>query len=298
MIIISVNGGLGNQLQQYALYEKMKTLGKEVKLDLSWYESVHKQAIDRELELSRFPNIELEACTEQEYNQLLGKRDVFHKFVNRVLPFYNPIYTESKMFDPSIYNFTNKYLEGYWACEYYYADILPQLRKTLQFPAATSQKTIEIAKQMKEEESVSIHIRRADYLNFENISVFGGICTEAYYECAKKTILQRYPDAHFYIFSDDTEYALQHYSGEKYTVIDWNKGEDSIFDMYLMSQCRHNICANSTFSFWGARLNDNLHKIMIRPLKQKNTMEYPPEQMMKLWKKWLLVDEMGTLVNN
>ena len=102
------------------------------------------------------------------------------------------------------------------------------------------------------------------------------------------------PDARFFVFSDDTTYAREKYSGEEYTIVDINHGRDSLFDVYLMSCCKHHICANSTFSFWGARLNENPKKLMIRPLKQRNTCDwYVPEIMKQLWKNWIMIDEKG-----
>ena len=293
MIIIRVNGGLGNQLQQYALYEKFKSLGKEVKLDISWFEHEHKLAVKRIFELPRFANTEYELCTEDELREVLGSQSILQKIIGKISPSLKRIYIENKMYDERIFDFTEKVLEGYWACEAYYADIIPILRKKLTFPISTNCVNMETAEKMQTEESVSIHIRRGDYLNAENAAVFGGICTDKYYDTAITYICKHVENPHFYIFSDDLEYAKEHYKGSEYSIIDWNQDEDSLFDMFLMSKCKHNICANSTFSFWGARLNPNLDKLMIRPLKQKNTMKYEPETMQKLWAGWILIDEEG-----
>lgn len=73
-----------------------------------------------------------------------------------------------------------------------------------------------------------------------------------------------------HFFSDDIAYIKEKYRGPQYTIVDWNTGENGFYDILLMSSCRHNICANSTFSFWGARLNDSLDKVMIRSAKHKN----------------------------
>ena len=100
----------------------------------------------------------------------------------------------------------------------------------------------------------------------------------------------------FFLFSDDIPYVREQYQGEQYQIIDWNQGRDSFYDMMLMSRCRHNICANSTFSFWGARLNPHRDKIMIRPSIHKNTQTCVPEQMKELWKGWVLITPQGKLV--
>lgn len=126
--------------------------------------------------------------------------------------------------------------------------------------------------------------------------MFGGICTDAYYEAAISYIKEQTPDAHFYVFSDDSAYAKNAYPGKEFTVVDWNTGKNSLFDMQLMSCCGHNICANSTFSFWGARLNPSPDKVMIRPSKHKNSQNIVPEEMKKLWNGWVLIDGKGRII--
>ena len=73
-------------------------------------------------------------------------------------------------------------------------------------------------------------------------------------------------------------------------------GADSFFDIQLMSKCAHNICANSTFSFWGARLNAGRDKICIRPSIHKNTQKCIPEEMKELWKGWTLITPQGVIL--
>ena len=170
-----------------------------------------------------------------------------------------------------------------------------ELREKIQFPQSRDPRNAELAREMNAQESVSVHIRRGDYLKPENASIFGNICTEKYYETAIRTVVEKYPEAHFYIFSDDIPYVTEHYQGEKYTIVDINHGKDSFYDMYLMSQCRHNICANSTFSFWGARLNGHEDKMMIRPTIHKNSQVFVKEEMEQLWPAWTFISPDGTL---
>jgi len=295
MIIIKMNGGLGNQLQQYALYEKLKSLGKEVKLDISWFYKDMGKASRRELELEYFPKISFETCTGKEMQKIVGSRGFLKKIFEKLKITEKPIYIEHQMYDENIFAMENKILEGYWACEAYYADIIPLLQEKLEFPLSTNQKNVKMAERMKNCNSVSIHIRRGDYLTAENQAMFGGICTEEYYEKAISYIKENVSEPRFFVFSDDPTYAKKKYAGEEYTIVDINQGKDSFFDMYLMSQCKHNICANSTFSFWGARLNKNFEKQMVRPLKQKNCDWYIPEKMKQLWMGWIFIDEEGKL---
>lgn len=303
MIIIQVMGGLGNQLQQYALYQKMKHLGKEVKLDISWFEDEKKQTevlASRKLELRYFENLPMEVCTRQEKEALIGTEDIFGKLKRKFMPNADRRFTESEMYHPEIFELQNAYLIGFWACEKYYADILPDLREILRFPLQKDpegrEKNQKLMAQMAGECSVSIHIRRGDYLDSANASMFGGICTDEYYDSAIRLIKEEYPDARFYLFSDDIPYVREKYRGDCYTVVDHNTGASSFYDIQLMSCCKHNICANSTFSFWGARLNANPDRIMVRPAKHKNSQQAVPERMHDLWYEWELIDEKGNRV--
>lgn len=292
MLIIKMNGGLGNQLQQYALYEKLKSLGKEVKLDISWYGKEFGKASKRDLELDYFPGVSYEACTNLELKEI-GERSLPRKVLEKIHLVDSKLYVEHQMYDEKIFQMDNKVLEGYWACEAYYEDILPDLRKKLVFPKSDNPKNQKMEKKMRSCNAVSLHLRRGDYLTPGNQEMFGGICTEQYYEQAIAYIKEKVWTPRFFIFSDDPTYAKEKYQGEEYTIVDINRGRDSFFDVYLMSCCKHHICANSTFSFWGARLNPSSDKIMVRPLKQKNCDWYVPEKMKQLWKNWVLIDEKG-----
>lgn len=331
MIIIQLAGGLGNQLQQYALYQKFKSLGAEAKLDLSWFEQFEdtkqetndkepykeqnkddhgtkkikpaiKQDIvvtNRQCELDFFDHLPYESCTEKERTALTGSQGLAGKLRRKLLPQTVHWYKEKQMYDPELLNYREMYLSGYFACEKYYADILPELREMIRFPEIEDvQKRManeEILKKIRNSHAVSVHIRRGDYLQPENAAMFGNICTEEYYESALDYMKEKIEDPHFFIFSDDTAYVREHYQGEEYTIVDINHGDDSFYDMYLMSRCRHNICANSTFSFWGARLNGHEDKMMIRPTIHKNSQVFVKEEMEQLWPAWTFISPDGTL---
>lgn len=309
MIIIQVAGGLGNQLQQYALYRKFVRLGKEARLDLSWFDKVQitekertkgKEAIPvvtkRNLELRYFDRLVYETCTKEEKEALLGSDGISGKLRRKLLPFTVHRFEESQMYHPEILEFDNMYLSGYFACEKYYADILYDLREKIQFPPSSNTLNREMAEKMKNCNSVSVHVRRGDYLNPENAAMFGNICTEIYYQNAISLIKSQIPDAHFYLFSDDISYVRKNFIGEEYTIVDINHGRDSFYDMWLMSNCKHNICANSTFSFWGARLNKNENKLMVRPTIQKNSQIFVKSDMEDWWQGWKFISPQGKLM--
>lgn len=299
MIIIQVAGGLGNQLQQYALYQKFLALGIDARLDISWFTQSGRQEnvlAKRKLELDFLENLEYKACTEEEKQQVVGNGSLIDKIKGKIFPGTKKIFQETEMYHPEIFEFRDKYLCGYWACEKYYADIEEQLREKIKFPLEGKNENLALSEQIGSVESVSVHIRRGDYLDAENQAMFGDICTEEYYAGAIREMKQIYPDAHFYVFSDDTDYVREKYSGKEFSVVDINSGRDSFYDIWLMSRCRHNICANSTFSFWGARLNRNREKVMIRPWIHKNSQKFEPEQMHGLWEDWILMNNRGLVV--
>lgn len=298
MIIIQVAGGLGNQLQQYALYRKFVRMGKEARLDLSWFNEIKEndgktKATSRSLELAYFDRLVYETCTGEEKERLIGSDGLSGKIRRKLLPSTVHWFHETKMYHPEILKFEDMYLSGYFACEKYYGDILYDLREKIQFPPSGNPLNREMAQEMRNCSSVSVHVRRGDYLNDENKAMFGNICTDDYYRKAMEIIKDEVKDARFYIFSDDSSYAKQKYQEEKFTVVDINHGKDSFYDMWLMSNCKHNICANSTFSFWGARLNGNEGKIMIRPTIHKNSQMFVKEEMEELWQGWRFVSPEG-----
>ena len=137
------------------------------------------------------------------------------------------------------------------------------MRKSFSFKLELiSNKNLSLAKTIRETNSVSIHVRRGDYL----MEIGWDTCNLEYYNKAIKYIEQILPHCTFYVFSDDILWCMKNLTNKyNFIYVDWNKGNDSWQDMYLMSQCKNNIIANSTFSWWGAWLNNNPQKIVITP---------------------------------
>ena len=309
MIIVKIAGGLGNQMQQYSVYRKLLNLGKEVKLDLSWFDPAiqEKMLAPREFELSLFKDLPYEICTQEERDYFL-KQTIAGKLSGKVLKKVgltensNPkVFSESKMYHPEIFEFDDKYIEGYFACQKYYGDIMEELQKLFVFPEHSvkdiHQRNMTLVSKIDKENSVSVHIRRGDYLAPENYAILGNIATEEYYKSAMKYFEDKYPDVHFYIFTSDHEYAREKYSDEtKFTIVDWNTGKDSVQDLMLMSHCLGNICANSTFSFWGARLNARTQREVIRTATMRNNQKCDPKLMHDYWGDWILIDKDGAIV--
>lgn len=297
MIIIHVMGGLGNQLYQYAMYEKLKSMGRKVKLDFHAYtEAAGEEREWRKLELPRFGNLAYEVCTKEERTKLLDNSMAFHDRIRRrLLGRRDKTLRDKGGYMAELFEKDNVYLYGFWACDRYYEDIMGELQRKLVFPQSANPKNHQCMAQMQQEQSVSMHIRRKDYLTVADGKRYMGICTDEYYQAAMQYIRAHVEKPVFYIFSDDSEYTRERYQGGDIRIVDWNEGDDSLFDMQLMSRCRHNICANSTFSFWGAGLNQNEEKIMIRPLYHDNYETATAEEMHENWKSWILIDAEGNI---
>ena len=298
MIIIHVMGGLGNQLYQYAMYEKLKSLGKQVKLDLDAYQTDDPEAREwRSLELEWLDGLSYDVCTKEERTLFLdNSMKLLDRIRRKVTGRKSRKVEENKSFMPEIYQMDDVYLYGYWACEKYYEEIIPLLQEKIHFKTSSNPKNQQCIEQMKQENAVSIHVRRQDYLTVADGKRYMGICTDAYYQTAIAFIKQHVVNPIFYVFSDDAAYAREHFNEPNMHIVDWNKAKDSLYDMQLMSNCKHHICANSTFSMWGARLNPYKEKIMIRPLHADNYEKTSVTEMHEMWKQWILITPEGKLV--
>ncbi len=298
--------GLGNQLYQYAMYEKLKSLGKEVKLDLYAYKQATGEDREwRDLELEYFPSLKYEVCTMEDRRIFLDNSLKLHDRIRRKLTGRkNKTYDEAnRAYIPEIFDMDDVYLYGYWICDKYYEDIIPLLQEKIVFPESDNPKNFECMEKMKTENAVSIHVRRSDFLT--TADRYMGICTDDYYKAAVKYIEEKVDSPVYYFFSDDKEFIKEHFirnifdsdsENRRFVIVDWNSGKDSLFDMQLMSCCRYNICANSTFSIWGARLNPYDEKVMIRPARMDNYESTTIEENAELWKNWVLIDNGGVIV--
>lgn len=309
MVIVGLSGGLGNQLQQYALYRKYVSIGVDARIDTSWFDHdvQTRVATPRKVELDRLAGVDYEICTDEEKQRFAGRN-----LTGMILCLFGlkqkGCYEETGIYDPDLLEFTDKYVEGSFTCEYYYADILPDIRRNIRFPIESSSNRTELERIILDiglQYSISIHIRRGDYLDDINRAIYGNICTDAYYSSALDAALENVEQARLYVFSDDSEYAWEYTSKLvdgydkllSFEVVNINHGDDSLFDMYLMSLCDCNITANSTFSYWGARFNAKDSAVKIRPTIHKNTQEFVPDEMFKLWKGWVFVSPEGRVYN-
>ena len=266
MIIVEVTGGLGNQMFQYALYRKLQLLGKDVKLDLSFYQT--KQSL-RTLELGIF-QLPLRVADKREICRLKGYTNdasrVEKALTTRI--YRHPyVYKEDldKGYQEVALQKDSVYLSGYWQNELYFKDIRGQLLNDFKFPQPVINTNQEILHRLQQDNSVSVHVRRGDYLDFGNVGIYGGICTIEYYRKAMDYICNHMENPQFYIFTDAPEWVKQNLYQEGMHIVRHEDGDPDYVDMFLMSQCTAHIIANSTFSWWGAWLDPKENKVVISP---------------------------------
>ncbi len=265
MIIVRLRGGLGNQLFQYAAAKALADHHHtELKLDLYTY-TKHKY---RKFELSHF-NIDATEATRSEVHRFTGSNPLMRYLNKRENYFYCP-----GVFAQPHYHFYEDffslpgdiYLSGYWQSERYFKPSAAVIKSQFTPKLPLGERSASLQKKIMTEESVSIHVRRGDY-TATGYSGFFGLLQKDYYDRAIATIRANISNPVFYIFSDDPAWCKQNFSDLGATFVDYNKGDDAFKDMLLMSSCRHNVIANSTFSWWGAWLNANPQKKVIAPLK-------------------------------
>lgn len=263
MIIVRLRGGLGNQLFQYAAG---KALAQYHQVDLALDLYTYKKHPYRKFELANF-NIDAPEASREEVHRFTGSNPVI-RYLNKrenyfhcqgvfAQPHYH-YYHDFFSLPPDIY------LSGYWQSEKYFSNIPGLIREQFTVSQPLDSRNAELSLKLSAGNSIAVHVRRGDYTNATYGSFFGGL-SEEYYMDAIEKLEREIPDPVFYFFSDNQEWCKKTFSGVKAEFIDHNQGTDSFKDLVLMSYCRHNIIANSTFSWWGAWLNENPEKKIIAP---------------------------------
>ena len=275
MIIIKLCGGLGNQMFQYALYTKFKTLGENVKLDKHDIENHFNSHQTNIFEVFELDTAGIFCDDAEKLSD--RKQDILSKVRRRVIGRKKSHYVEriEGKYDDEIFKLSNKYLDGYWQTEKYFVDIRDAVLKTYQFNNELDDKNRDMLERITNaENSVSIHVRMGDYNTELNKKIYGNICTEQYYEGAMKYFEENYNNPCFFVFSNEPQKIGKIGTHGNVTVVDTNSALDTAWiDMFLMSKCKHNIIANSTFSWWAAWLNVYSQKKVIAPKKWINNQE-------------------------
>lgn len=266
-IIVRVFGGLGNQLFCYAAARRI-SLDQSAELILDDKTGFINDPYNRLYQLDKF-NIPCRKAYKYEILFPFTRiRFFLIRFFSKFRKFKNRKYIrhEGVDFDKRVLEIEVKgkiYLEGCWQSERYFKDIEFLLRKELQISPPIDELNINLYNQILKKESVFIHIRFFDAkINGTNNT------NKCYYEKAIEYIERKINNPHFFIFSDNTKNVstIVNLPEGKFTIVDINEGDQNAYkDLWLMTKCKHSIIANSTFSWWGAWLNEYKNKIVIAP---------------------------------
>ena len=276
MVIVRLIGGLGNQLFQYAAARNLAIYhDTELKLDNTLFDTykLHKYSLDKFNIQNRFASVdEIENVT---------RISIAKKIIRKIFPFIEqtnklkyPVFREDNIgpFNPSILDTPkNVYLEGYWQSEKYFLNTQDIIRQEFSLSVDLSAQSQAIAEEISNTQAVSIHIRRGDYVLDVNTNERHGTCDLSYYHNCIKDIRKKITSPHFFVFSDDPDWAIRNLKIDlPVTYVTHNDALKNHEDLCLMSICDHNIIANSSFSWWGAWLNNNQNKLVYTPSRWLN----------------------------
>ena len=269
MKIVNILGGLGNQMFEYTMYLALKEAHPDEEIKVCT-RSFGGYGLHNGLEIQRIFGVELPEASLWQLTKL-------------AYPFFNyRTWQVMRHWLPSRKTMTrgalgisfgyaeverqgDTYYEGYWQNEKNFRYIREKVLQVYAFPEFSDEQNKQLANRLKQSVAVSCHVRRGDYLKEKDWNV----CTPDYYARAITEMNSRVRPELYCVFSDDIDWCKENLSGligdMEVVYVDWNKADQSFRDMQLMSLCRHNIIANSSFSWWGAWLNQHEDKIVMAP---------------------------------
>ena len=311
MIIVKLKGGLGNQLFQYAMGRSL-ALKKNTLMKIDNVSGFRNDPYGRVYSLGYFNIVENFASAEEVatysktndrgyvyrilnklkpyYRRSIVAESVANRIMNSFRPYYKCSVVEEQRqhqfnYDPNIL-LTNDdvYLEGYWQNEKYFITISNLIRQEFRLRFTSDWLNQSIAHQIINTNSVSVHLRRLHGVSADGRKKFieeiklHGACSIEYYQAAIHELTEAVGNPHFFIFSDDHDWAQEHLNLDyPITFVTHNDVDKCHEDLRLMSLCKHHIIANSSFSWWGAWLSDNPNKIVIASKKWLNTNKFRTE---------------------
>lgn len=275
MIIVKLMGGLGNQMFQYAAGRRLAAKhNTELKLDISFLSKKPNGWTPRSFELQHL-NINPVLANVFEVATFTGcGPNILLSLMVRLWQVIGLFRAHYRIFNESVYHydalfenlFDNTYLIGYWQSERYFAGIESLLRKEFSVINPIDTKNRELLERINSCNSVSVHVRRGDYISNPNAAQYHGTCGIDYYRLAVDRIGSLVSQAAFFVFSDDPIWSREHLGFiPNAEFVDVNGANSGANDLRLMSNCQHHIIANSSFSWWGAWLGGNPAKRVIAP---------------------------------
>jgi hypothetical protein len=283
MIVVRLKGGLGNQLFQYACGRTLAERNHDtLALDTSALDTAKTIGnIYRPFSLKQF-NITAEKASEADIARLAPKPTLLTRLIKKLRTKLSG--DETVVFNPSVLaKQGDSYLDGYYQSPRYFSELRPILLKEYTLKAALPPAASAYQAKLRATASVSIHVRRGDYATNPRVKKEFGLCSIEYYTKAIEHIKATVPDPTFFIFSDDIPWVQEHLP-LGYTAV-YVEGADltDAIELSLMSQCQHNIIANSSFSWWAAWLNQNPAKHVVTPTPWFNTAPYDEHLIPETW---------------
>lgn len=266
MIAFCSRGGLGNQLFQYATARRLALrLGVELAADTSWHDRRLPHTTHRPFELSRL-RVALRTLPPRERR---WARVAGHPILGR-LPLGNPwtvLRERSMAYDPGVLRCADRtLLHGYFQSPRYFEEVRDTLLSELEPVDPPSPEDLSLLASMATSESVSVHVRRGDYVTLSAAAAYHGTCSPGYYRAAFELVASKVEDPVVFVFSDDPAWARANLRFPAPThYVDHNPPEAAPQDLRLLAGCRHAIIANSSFSWWGAWLGKQQGKLVVAP---------------------------------
>lgn len=293
MVELILTGGLGNQMFEYAAAKALALrLNTELKIDLyALNKATTGTKRDFELDIFEINEQIISKCK----NRLLVKAyPIIEKNRNFFLKYFGYFRDGSAIVYTSDFKNLkgNIVLHGHFQNTKYFEEYEDVIRQHFRFKHQLNGLNLDLANKIQQSNSVSIHIRRGDYLTNEQAKSNFAVCSIEYYKKAIAKIVNEIENPHFYIFSEDISWAREHLplTNLPTKFVDWNTGKDSYKDMQLMSLCKHNIIANSSFSWWAAWLNTFENRIVIAPTQWFANEERNKDLVNFYPKSWIIID--------
>lgn len=277
MIAVSINQGIGNQMFQYAFAFALSKKGHKVYVDTHSYVPNTSMTCETTSIRSIFPNLSLKETPRYRFLFLFPKfgKTKYQRYLKAYLrKYFSKLKIETYIDEPSYGYCPNVFSQitkncifyGLWQSDKYFAEYESDLRQQYVFPSFTEELNIRTATLMSQTNSIAIHIRKGiDYQKSELLS--NGGCNLEYYKNAIQYINDHVENPVYYIFTDNQDWVEKNITFINYTIINWNPvdGNMNYRDMQLMTYAKHVVIANSSYSWWGAWLNNNRNKIVIAP---------------------------------
>jgi hypothetical protein len=285
-------GGLGNQMFQYAAGRAVAhRTNMPLKLDITYFETVNL----RTYQLNYF-NIQEDFASLEDIECFKPSRKQIVAFTNfkiraKLLPWQKQKLIKERefLYNPDIIKIKgDAYLEGYWQSEKYFKDVSDIIRREFNIKHKPSNTNSQMLTEIDSVNSVSLHIRRGDYVFNPMTMQIHGVLSLDYYINALNIISKKVKKLHVFVFSDDLPWVKENLKTcLPLNFIDHNKDEQDYEDLRLISRCKHHIIANSSFSWWGAWLSEYSNKIIIAPRRWFNnntvdTRDLIPERWIKI----------------